>query len=322
MLNIGNHNQKSLNDCADKGIPNLPKTEPNNECSMEEKKKDFGNWLNEKSNKKVGLGKANLADGIQAGKIVNDIKAPSRSTIYRYSKAIRGCNEAMTDMFRGLVVIDEDGKAWPVPIMWGTQEKAVTYVLQDNVRKDNSLVVDRLKLPLLAIHNKDIQFDQQRYTYHRALSYFPDIEKNKPTITGSEKREKDTVFGFSRGIPVNISYTLYAWTLYLEDMDQILEQILLKFSPVAYINVTGVNYETIVTLDSTGNNLDYEPGDQAIRVIKYQFEMTAQTYIPQPISRRKSVLKQKIGFYDNVDPELMKETYSKIEVTAEDENND
>ena len=50
-------------------------------------------------------------------------------------------------------------------------------------------------------------------------------------------------------------------------MNQILEQILLKFSPIAYIRVRGVPWETGVKLDSIANNLDVEPGDQNIRVV-------------------------------------------------------
>jgi len=82
--------------------------------------------------------------------------------------------------------------------------------------------------------------------------------------------------------------------MYIEDMNQILEQILLKFSPVAYIRVRGVTWEIQCKLDSIANNLDTEPGDQAIRVIKFQFNITAETYISQPIARRKAVLKTNV----------------------------
>jgi hypothetical protein len=104
-----------------------------------------------------------------------------------------------------------------------------------------------------------------------------------------EKFKKDTFFGVTRGIPLNISYTLYIWTMYQEDMNQILEQCFLKFSPVAYIRVRGVWWEVIVTLDSTANNIDIEPGDNKLRVMKYQLNMTAKTYLPQPIYRLKEL---------------------------------
>jgi hypothetical protein len=72
-------------------------------------------------------------------------------------------------------------------------------------------------------------------------------------------------------------------------MNQILEQCFLKFSSVAYLQVKGVYWEVIVTLDSTANNMDLEPGDAKIRVLKYQLNMTAKSYIPQPIYRFKKL---------------------------------
>jgi hypothetical protein len=62
---------------------------------------------------------------MQTGQIVEDMRNPEREVLYRYSKSLRGCDEAMLDLFSNVVVIDEDGKAHKVPIIWGTQERAV-----------------------------------------------------------------------------------------------------------------------------------------------------------------------------------------------------
>jgi hypothetical protein len=267
--------------------------------------------------KKTGVGVHDDCDPMMTGHIINDPHSTNRNVINKYSNSIRGADEAMLDMFRDLVVIDEDGKAHNVPVIWATQEKAVAAVLQDNVRKDNTLVVDRIKLPMLAIHQNDISFNQNRYTYHKARRIIrgPNM---KPAFTIQEKALKDTVFGITRGIPVDISYTLYAWTLYLEDMNQIVEQIFLKFSPIAYINVRGVWWEIPVSMTSTGNNIDTEPGDQAIRVIKYQFNFTAESYIPQPITRDKAVLKMKLDFTDALEEEDITQVVDRIEETIKD----
>jgi hypothetical protein len=122
----------------------------------------------------------------------------------------------------------------------------------------------------------------------------------------------------ARGIPINIGYTATAWTMYREDMNQILEQILTKFSQAAYIRVTGVPWEIIVKLDSTANNLDYEPGDQAIKIIKFEFNLTAQTYIPQPIERKKAVLKTKIDFVDGLSEDEITAVLARIEESVKD----
>jgi len=274
-------------------------------------------WLvDEMSNKKKGIGQSGLCDPVQRGHIINEqgMSDPDRNTLYRYGKSLRGTDEGVMDMFRDIVVIDEAGKAHNIPIIWATQEKAVAAVLQDNVRKDESLVVDRIKLPMLAISATDYAFNQDRYIYHKATDYVRTAKLDwKPGFTTKEKYERDTVFGVARGIPMDIGYTLYAWTLYEEDIKQIVTQIITKFSPMAYIRVRGVSWEIGVKLDSVSNNVEAEPGDQATRVIKYQFNMTAETFVTQPIVRKKAVLKTQVDVVDSLEDDDVAEVISRLE---------
>jgi len=274
-------------------------------------------WTTDVFTQKIGLGSQNNCDPFQSGSIVNDLETPNRNTIYRYSKSVRACDEAVMDLFRNLVVIDEDGKAHPVPIIWGTQERAVAAVVQENVRKDETLVVDRIRLPMLAISSTGFGMNMSRYTYHHAINFLTD-HSGKPQFTANEKYEKDTVFGVTRGIPLDIDYTMYAWTLQLEDMNQILEQIITKFSPIAYIKVRGVLWEVAVKLESIGNNLQTEPGDAALRVIKFQFMIKAETYVAQPIRREKAVLKTRMDVVNSLDPEQISEIMNRLEEAVEE----
>lgn len=321
-INPGSHTPPSLNECKE---PN-PVQGPVNEDVTPDMCGDDGDgslnsvsglwdegWLDEACEySEDQLGKHALCDPMQTGHILNDLRNPQRNTVYRYAKGLRGCDRAMKDMFSDVVVLDANGRAYPVPVVWGSQERAVAAIMFDNVRKDKSLVVDRIRLPMLSIHQSDLQFNQDRYTYHRAINWLRDQRRTVPGVnphgeatehptpgfTQQEIKPRDTVFGMARGVPVDLTYTLMAWTLYLEDMNQIVEQIIPKFSPMAYIRVRGVQWETGVKLESTANNLETEPGDQNLRVVKYQFNLKAETYIPQPILRRKSVLKMKTNFFD------------------------
>ena len=273
-------------------------------------------WLEESTQSKKGAGQQALCDPMQTGHIINEqgMSPPNRNTVYRYAKSIRGTDEGVMDIFRDIVVIDEDGKAHNIPIIWGTQEKAVAAVLQSNVRKDESLVVDRIRLPMLAIHSSDYAFNQSRYVYHKAVDYLRTYKTGwKPGFTKKEKFDRDTIFGVAKGIPLDISYTMYAWTLYEEDMNQIVEQFITKFSPIAYIRVRGVPWEIGVKLDSIANNVDIEPGDQAIRVFKYQFGMTAETYVAQPLVRKKAVLKTRTEVVDSIKDDEISEVLLKLE---------
>lgn len=325
--NNPNHQQGSLNNCNEKGpIGNVNLDRSPEYCGDDSSSENLRapndstlNWLKDQTMKKTGFGARVDCDPMQRGNIVNDMETPERDVIYRYSRSVRGTDEAILDMFRTVVVIDEDGRAWPVPAILGTPEKAVAAIVQDNVRKDETLVVDRIKLPMIAITQSGIDYDFERYTYHKALNYFrksePDSSFNKspPGFAIKEKYNKDTVFGVARGIPINISYTVTAWTMYQEDMNQIIEQILTKFSQAAYIRVTGIPWEIIVTIDSVANNIDQEPGDGAIKVIKYEFGITAKSYISQPISRKKAVLKARVDFVDGTTEQEISEILARIQ---------
>jgi hypothetical protein len=123
-----------------------------------------------------------------------------------------------------------------------------------------------------------------------------------PNLTYQENGSPyDTVLGMTRGIPIDLGYTLTIWTLYWEDMNQILNQIATKFNPLAYIRVQGVNlWESTVRIDSISNNLDTEPGDTNKRVFKFQISLTAESCVPQPIIKRKAVLKTRTEIVDSI----------------------
>ena len=296
IFNVGNHNSsaKSCNEISP--LTSNLMEHPTQSCSDREldvcetvgRKKTWGHKVD--------------CDPMQTGSLINNLQNPTRNVINRYSNAFRGCDQGVYDLFRNVAVFDEDGKAHPVPIIHGSQEKAVAAIMQNNVRKDNTLGVDRLILPMMAIHSSGMNFNRDRYVYHKAKLILNDHRTQKP-IPIQELKARDTVFGVARGLPYDVEYTLYLWALYIEDMNQILEQVALKFSPIAYINVTGVPWEIAVRIDSISNNIDIEPGDQNIRVIKYQINLTAETYIPQPIYRYKSVQTIKTDFYNAVEEE-------------------
>lgn len=284
------NNEKSLNDCIAPIQTNSDNIDPvpqrcADDCWPNQKRvaeTPEQAWEAQPSLNKLGIGQQGNCDPFMTGQSINDLDTPSREMLYRTSNALRGADEAIWDLFRNIYVKDENGKAHLVPILHASQERAVEAILQDNVRKDDSLVVDRIRLPIMAFWANGYAPARERFMYQWAYSTDPGIG-----FTIREKFEEDTVFGATVGVPIDINYTLYVWTKYIYDAQQILEAVRLKFSPVAYLRIRGVWWEVIVTLDSIGNNIDVEPGNEKPRVIKYEFKMTAQSYIPQPLLRVK-----------------------------------
>jgi hypothetical protein len=81
--------------------------------------------------------------------------------------------------------------------------------------------------------------------------------------------------------PVNIKYQVNVWCKYMADMDQILEQIRLKFNPEMDIYTT---YSTLAkaSVDSEEAVGSMSAKDKEDRVIKKTLNVTLKTYIPSP----------------------------------------
>ena len=62
-----------------------------------------------------------------------------------------------------------------------------------------------------------------------------------------------------------------------------------------------------------GGNLSLEPGDNKSRLVKFEFQMTAETYIPQPIVRKKAVLKTRTEILDGLTDQDALSVISRLE---------
>lgn len=287
--------------------PDLPVTDPI--------KQACGNEVGDESLKDVPLvdcfddkrgvyGQSGNGDPFQSGKIFNfPNEIPDRTVIPRNAQALRGIDQGMLDLFSDIYVEDTQKKLFKVPIIIGTQERAVAVVMNSSVRKnkdgkqDESLQVDRVKLPLMTCYASAYNYAESRFTYHAALNYYNNLrDDRKPGWTKDEKYKRDTAFGVARGIPIDVNHELIIWTSYMTDMQQILTQIFLKFSKVAYIKVAGVQWAIPVAITGIQNNIDMEPGDTKLRLVKYQISFLIEAYIPQPIRRTKTALSVDVDF--------------------------
>ncbi len=267
--------------------------------------------------KKYKLGQSAQCDPYTSGQVRENMAAdPNRRLIYRQPKSIRALTEGMLDLFSNITVIDEFGSQHSVPIAYATQERAVSVILQENVRKD-STVVDRVTLPLMSIYASSFSMDWDRYTYHWNQNFFAE-RSGKPLNFGSEKKPFDTAYGFSRGLPVDIGYQLNIWTYYVEDIYQIVEQCILKFSPLAYIRTQGNQWITAVKLDAISPDIDLEPGNTRQRLVRFQILMTAQHYIAQPIARYKTVLDERVDFMNSINEHEVTDIFRRLRITPEE----
>jgi len=119
-----------------------------------------------------------LAASLSVFGLGNLIKAEEPK--FRYSRFFRRCDEATMKEFRDTVVLDEEGKAHKVPIIWATDDRAAEFVQAG----------DSIKLPLMNLYRGDLFFAE------------------------------DKIYAY---------YHLNMHSLYEEDMNQMVEQAVVKF---------------------------------------------------------------------------------------------
>ena len=76
-------------------------------------------------------------------------------------------------------------------------------------------------------------------------------------------------------------YQLNVWTKYMSDMDQILEQVRLKFNPEMEVP-TKFSTLTKGLIDTEENIGKLSAGDKEDRVLQKTINITVRTYIPSP----------------------------------------
>lgn len=146
-------------------------------------------------------------------------------TKFRYYKFFRRADEAAMDEFRNIVVLDESGKLYKVPIIWADNDRTEAYV---KTPQEIDSKTTRLNLPVLNLFRGDLFFGDKIYVY----------------------------------------YHLTARTIYEEDMNQILEQVVTKFHP-KFKNAAG-EYSLLSIINNMypggSNACIIARGDRAMRV--------------------------------------------------------
>ena len=81
--------------------------------------------------------------------------------------------------------------------------------------------------------------------------------------------------------PVNVKYQLHIWTKYLADMDQIVEQVRLKFNPEMQVPT---KFSTLAkaSIESEDDVGPPTAGDKDDRIIQKTISIVVRTYVPSP----------------------------------------
>ena len=210
-----------------------------------------------------------------------------------YNKSIRYLTVAFGSLFNNIYVqrLDGDGNETErirVPLGYGPKQKYIRRYALD-IDSGTEIADTQVTLPRISFEMTGAAYDPTRK--RNTLQ--------KRHIVGAGN---DTTYNNYVEVPYDFSFSLSILTKYMEDGLQITEQILPYFTPEfnITINVNDVNQkiDIPIVLDSYSITEDYEGDFDARRLISFDMEFTAKSYVFGPI--KSSPIAQTISttFYD------------------------
>ena len=170
---------------------------------------------------------------------------------------------SVVNLFSDVVCIDDENKIQKVKCIYANPERAIA-----KLKQDNSVI-----LPLISISQTKSALDNNRSRYKTLLinqvSY--DRVKNKAVRILS-----------IAPVPVQITYGINIWCKYKSDLDQITEQVRLKFNPDADLVIPGHNTIKAFLGDEGSEEGTFEAADKDDRELKSSLSITVSTYLSNP----------------------------------------
>jgi hypothetical protein len=175
-----------------------------------------------------------------------------------YKESLRG----MIASFNDVSYINSEDKLINIKCIHANAERAIAKLKEEN----NTI------LPIISIAQTVSDNDAQRQKVESLLVHekYWDKEKNRAI----------RVLSFAPRA-VNVRYQLNIWTKYMANMDQILEQIRLKFNPEMQVPT---EFSTLAKafLESEEAVGSADAPDKSDRVLKKAINIVLRTYVPSP----------------------------------------
>lgn len=178
------------------------------------------------------------------------------------SKTYKDILRAMKAVFNDVGYIDGQNGWKLVRVMTANPERAISKIVQETT----------MILPVISVAQTVSNNDPDRNRYDSILL--------NETYWDETKHKAIRVISFAPRA-INIIYQVNIWTKYKEDLDQILEQIRLKFNPEISLPT---KTSTLVKgfLDNEDDAGAVDVGDKEDRILKKTLTITVRTYIPNP----------------------------------------
>ena len=190
---------------------------------------------------------------------------------FYYYKVIRKTIVQFLDIFNNIQIAKynkDDGtvrEMITVPLKFAPKDKAYAW-LHD--RSEDAM------LPMMAVNLTSVEHAVER------------VGSTKDKITQSTT--SSTISQFLNPVPYNFSFDLSIVAKYMVDVDQILEQILPNFNPIAQMRVRleeiDYSFDTKIHFTGASPDLSLEIPEENYRLVAWTLGFTVQGYLFKPVS--------------------------------------
>jgi len=229
---------------------------------------------------------------------------------YYYYQALRKTITQFLDIFNDIKIkrYDENGvftNHINVPIKFAPKERAYYYIFENHQDE---------MLPMISVTMNSVSFANDR------------MGSNYHILTKASQIDAGIMQRFLNPVPYNLGFTVFLWTKYMADVDQILEQILAYFAPHIFIRIympeVDFFFDVKVVFAGASPDISTDLGEEERRIIKYTMDFTVQTYLFRPVEDYGLIKQIFINYYTNEEgwAEAFRDTTSMFSSAASGES--
>ena len=170
--------------------------------------------------------------------------------------------KAVKEMFSGVKYINSDEAIIDVRCIHGNPERTIAKLKQDN----------NIILPVISVVQTSSEEDENRRRPRQIIL--------NSSVWSESRQRAFRVFTLAPKA-VNLLFDVNVWSKYKSDLDQISEQMHLKFHPAINV-VTSFGKHTKGFLVQETDQSSVDLGDKEDRILRRSYSFKVQTYIPFP----------------------------------------
>ena len=214
---------------------------------------------------------------------------------YFYHKITRSVSAVFGSLFNNIYVVRKDSSEnvlnqEKVPLAYGSRQK---WIARIDEREDLDDVAKAIKLPRMSFDLNGFAYDSTR-------------QKNRFCTEKVIKNDGSISKVYSSGTPYDLSFELNIYTITLDDMHQILEQILPYFAPDYGVTINIANevfkQDVKFILNSVGVSDVYEGSFTERKILIYTLSFTAKVIYYNGFGNSKVIKTAIANFYDYDNP--------------------